>query len=153
MWCLDEFGYEGHTNWGGWQRGGSVQSVSGKIDCEWWFRPTGRGELVGWNALCGDISGRRPLLPGFKYLAYTYDPVLFDSNGRPSGVIGYAHELEVPDWFLLLVLSLPLTFWFVLKTRLRRKDRRLRHAQCQTCGYDLRATPERCPECGTIRLK
>lgn len=44
---------------------------------------------------------------------------------------------------LLLVMMLVIGW----NRRLRRKSA----GACIACGYDLRASPERCPECGTIR--
>jgi hypothetical protein len=53
----------------------------------------------------------------------------------------------VPYW-LLAVLTFAFPGWIVAK-RLRDRQRTL-PGHCQKCGYDLRATPERCPECGAI---
>ena len=33
---------------------------------------------------------------------------------------------------------------------LRVTRRRIKPDHCARCGYDLRGTPERCPECGTV---
>jgi hypothetical protein len=48
-----------------------------------------------------------------------------------------------------LFACLPLVVGVRLVRR-RRRAKRLAAGRCIACGYDLRATPERCPECGTI---
>ena len=68
-----------------------------------------------------------------------------------DGPIGYAARgLGLPWWYLvLLVLAGPAPAFLRWLGARRRRERRRRAGPCVICGYDLRASPERCPECGT----
>lgn len=52
----------------------------------------------------------------------------------------------VPCWAALLLFAICPALW--LNNRRRRRAQQ-RGITCLACGYDLRATPDRCPECGT----
>lgn len=54
-----------------------------------------------------------------------------------------------PWWTIFVIVSLP-TFFLVARSVRHWDQRRTRRRknQCQDCGYDLRASPTRCPECG-----
>jgi hypothetical protein len=47
-----------------------------------------------------------------------------------------------------IIASLIVPGLWIIEWNDRRGERRLLRGRCPTCGYDLRATPDRCPECG-----
>jgi hypothetical protein len=47
-------------------------------------------------------------------------------------------------WIPLAPSGIILLLWIVSRVR----GKRPRGSYCSSCGYDLRATPDRCPECG-----
>ena len=71
---------------------------------------------------------------GFRYLRITSDGMR-------------RWNLVLSSWLLASVFLVIPIAW---SARHRRDRRRARTGACAVCGYDLRATPGRCPECGTI---
>jgi len=88
-------------------------------------------------AYAGDL-GRLPArwgALGFRYVD------LSGPAARGWGVV-------VPLWSVLLPLA-AWPAWQLWGRRRREQLRRRRLGLCRHCGYDLRATPGQCPECGT----
>ena len=62
-----------------------------------------------------------------------------------------AQVRAVPYWVAGAALLLPALCGLLARcARHRRRRGRSSSGRCTACGYDLRATPGRCPECGTL---
>jgi hypothetical protein len=55
--------------------------------------------------------------------------------------------------FSLMIGGAAMLFWYPLLVRKDRQRKRQMRGLCPFCGYDLRATPARCPECGAVPAK
>ena len=107
-----------------------------------WFKGWQVSRLNTHNGAGGDYgddwqlfrsTGREPAQRlGFKLLTGKFDT-------------GNFWSVRVPFWCPALASAILPGIVFV---RFMRRVRRWRAGLCPTCGYDLRATPSRCPECG-----
>ena len=83
-------------------------------------------------------------LGGFGLGRYVFE---FSSSGKYQGVWHY--QLKVPHWFASLVLAGPAAYCLFRRYKNGLRQTRIREGLCANCGYDLRASKDRCPECGT----
>jgi hypothetical protein len=63
---------------------------------------------------------------------------------RHEAILPSAGSVMIPQSFFLMALAIPPLVW------LRHCWQQMRCGLCRACGYDLRATPDRCPECGAV---
>jgi hypothetical protein len=86
---------------------------------------------------------------------YEVEPQAFSfevtSIANPNEVYGGRYivkRIHFPIWLPALLFGFAPAWWVLGPYRRQAKRRKL--GLCLNCGYDLRASPERCPECGMI---
>lgn len=130
LWEGDRRPGDSHPFW-------EVANVSNKV---WQVRWTQFPYEKGWSAHWSQF--------GAQQFAFKYKVFLPQTTVT---IAGRKAVVAVPHWLLAAVaIAFPSAIAIV---RLRLAHRRMRGGLFPTCGYDLRATPDRCPECGTVPNK
>jgi hypothetical protein len=95
-------------------------------------------------ASSGDRGFVGPTRLGFGIVDHTwrYKP--------PTPDIRRTIAVSAPIWFVAALFAVLPVLRVMVSSRERREYRRRMVGLCRSCGYDLRASPDRCPECGTI---
>ncbi len=158
FWMPHGYYVTGLRRYGIWCDGGIVQFRYGvKSDLDftnpgrWKIREVGYGGERGPGTWAG--RGVRVVLaqwPPFQEAEFASGGEAPTIDGRTEFFGERIRIWGVAHWLGLGVLCVPV-MWIVFRAWRSRITNRIAKGLCARCGYDLRASPERCPECGAVR--
>ncbi len=127
-----------------------IRSEAGQVDL--WISFDSQANAVGSNGLAiRRVPRGGPVhFGGFLGLFAKLQVQEFYSFPVVAGQMKWVRRtlfISVPLWLILLVTA-PLSICWIVNARGLRQPGR--SGFCAHCGYDLRATPDRCPECGNV---
>jgi hypothetical protein len=95
----------------------------------------------------GDLGFVSPTRLGFGMVDHTwhYNP--------PTPATRRTTAISTPIWFMAALFAVLPALRAAVSSRERRERRGHVVGLCRSCGYDIRSTPDRCPECGTAPAK
>lgn len=82
---------------------------------------------------------------GFSMERYDRD---FSQWGGPDGIRRHGIAIEVPGWFVILVLGAWPIFWWTRHATIR--YRREQRGECRMCGFAMGTAYTVCPVCGEM---
>jgi hypothetical protein len=88
--------------------------------------------------------------PQNRPVSYSSSATVTTPIGWSRGQITGSKTLRLRYWVLAVPPAVLPAAWIIWRVRTSRIARRDRLGLCRRCGYDLRATPGRCPECGAM---
>jgi len=101
-----------------------------------------RGRFIGFRH---SAATEYPLIDEEPRHGFAYQNHLY-SAPRSTDIYREHWAIVVPHWFVFLLMLLATNRLLI---RYIRKSRWHARGCCLKCGYDLRATPGKCPECGS----
>jgi len=122
----------------------SIQSMNGELCCDRSISPNDPADKIAFR--CGSVvvTDRSFVFRWSHAGFFAFGPVQMYSGVATSPVF---YQAGIPYWSVVLPLGLFCGYRWMKHRAQRRSDPRI---ICRSCGYDLRASRDRCPECGTL---